>query len=66
MKLALNVARKHAKMSVNEVAKKLNLCEATIYRWEGYLASPTIDKAKALCDMYGLSLDDIAWYEGEK
>lgn len=48
-------------MTQEEVAEKLNVTKKTVSSWENGRTLPGLDKIEAICELYGLSYDDIQW-----
>ncbi len=59
----LYLLRKENKLTQEEIATKLNVTRQTISNWETSNVHPTIDKAIALSELYGVSIDTLI---GEK
>lgn len=51
--------RKKKGLSQQEVADYLNITRQTVSNWECGQGSPSLDKAKELCSLYNVSLDDL-------
>ncbi|MBS6620595.1 MAG: helix-turn-helix transcriptional regulator [Faecalibacterium prausnitzii] len=51
-KISLAAARVNAGYTQKEVAKRLNMGERTIQRWESGKTAPTVDKFIELCRLY--------------
>ena len=56
--------RKGKNLSQEEVADKLNVTRQTISKWETNQSTPDFDKIKPLCDLYGITADELL--TGEK
>ena len=59
LKITLKAARVNAGYSQKEVAKKLNVSNKTISSWESGETFPSAEKIGALCELYGISYDNI-------
>ena len=59
MVISLAAARINAGLSQQKVAELLNKTRHTIWNWENGKTKPDINCAKALCDLYGVSMDSI-------
>lgn len=59
LKISLRAARVNAGYSQKEIADKLNVSNKTIGKWEKGETFPGADKIRMLCDLYGVSYDDI-------
>lgn len=51
-KISLAAARVNTGYTQKEVAKRLNMGERTIQRWESGKTAPTVDKFIELCRLY--------------
>lgn len=51
--------RKHSGMSQEEVAEKLNVSRQTVSKWETGLSTPDFDKIAPLCNLYGISTNEL-------
>lgn len=56
--------RKEKNLSQEEVAEKLNVTRQTISKWETNQSTPDFDKIIPLCELYGISADELL--KGEK
>ena len=56
--------RKNKKLSQEEVAEKLNVTRQTVSKWETNQSMPDFDKIIPLCELYGISADELL--KGEK
>lgn len=59
MKFKLKTARVNAGLTIDDVARTLKKSKNTIVSYEKYRTIVTMDTAKALASLYGLSVDDI-------
>lgn len=59
MKFKLKTARVNAGLTIDDVARELKKSKNTIVSYEKYRTIVTMDTAKALASLYGLSVDDI-------
>ena len=59
LKISLAAARVNAKMTKDDVAKKLKVSNKTVGNWEKGLAEPSLATLYALCSIYGVHEDDI-------
>lgn len=67
MAVHLNAARINARLTQNEVVKELlkrgyKISKNTLSSYEAYKTKPSIDVAKALAEIYGMSVDNIIFY----
>lgn len=51
--------RKNKKLSQEEVAEKLNVTRQTISKWETNQSMPDLDKVVPLCNLYGITTDEL-------
>lgn len=56
--------RKEKHLSQEEVAEKLDVTRQTISKWETNQSTPDFDKIKPLCELYGITADELI--TGEK
>lgn len=47
------------KMSQGDLADRLNVSRQSVSKWETDAAVPDLDKLMKLCDVFGVSLDEI-------
>lgn len=65
VKMSLAAARVNAGYSQKEAAAQLNVSNKTLCRWETGAAKPKIDKIDAICNLYGVSYDNIDFLRHE-
>ena len=58
-KMTMRAARVNAGLSQKGVATALSVSNKTVSAWETGKSFPTADKIPLICDLYGLSYDDI-------
>lgn len=51
--------RKSKNLSQEEVADKLNVTRQTVSKWETDQSTPDFDKISPLCNLYGISADEL-------
>ena len=56
--------RKEKHLSQEEVAEKLDVTRQTISKWETNQSTPDFDKIRPLCELYGITADELL--KGEK
>lgn len=61
MRMSLKAARTNRNLTQEEVAMRLRVTKKTVSSWENGKTLPTLDKIEAICELYGLSYDDIQW-----
>ena len=59
LKISLKAARVNAGLSQKEVANTLKISNKTLTNWENGKSFPDAEKIDALCNLYGLSYDNI-------
>jgi transcriptional regulator with XRE-family HTH domain len=59
LKITLASARVNAGLSQKEVCEKLKISNTTLCAWETYKSYPNIRHVNALCELYGVSLDNL-------
>jgi len=60
-KITLKAARVNAGLKQSDVEKKLGFSHTTLVCWESGKRVPRADLLAALCDLYGVSMADIAF-----
>lgn len=48
-------------MTQEQVADELKVTKKTVGSWESGKTRPKLEKIEPLCELYGVSYDDIAW-----
>lgn len=61
MRMSLKAARTNKNLTQEEVAVRLQVTKKTVSSWENGKTLPTLDKIESICELYGLSYDDIQW-----
>lgn len=56
--------RKKAKLSQSELANQLYISRQTVSQWENDLTTPTMDNLRRLCEVFGLSLQELLDQDG--
>ena len=59
IKVTLEAARRNVKLTQKEVAEKLGISNSTICNWENGVSFPDAKQIEKLCELYGLSYDNI-------
>lgn len=67
MAIHLDAARRNARLTQMEVVAELRkrgykISKNTLSSYEAYKTKPNIDVAKALADIYGMSVDNIIFF----
>lgn len=63
-KMTLKAARVNAGFSQKDASGRLNISNKTLCKWEKGASFPKADKIEAICDLYGVSYDDIIFLPG--
>lgn len=58
-KMTLRAARVNRDMTQKDAAKKLQVSNKTLSRWENGLSVPKADKIDAICDLYKVTYDRL-------
>jgi transcriptional regulator with XRE-family HTH domain len=58
----LRAARKKAGLSQADAAEEIGMNQPSVYGWESGASIPTVRKAFALADLYGVGLDELLGY----
>lgn len=61
MKYTLKMLRIGKNLLQTDVANRLNVNRKTVSAWEQGKSLPTVDKIDAICELFGVSYDDIQW-----
>lgn len=61
LKISLKAARVNAGLSQKEAAEALNVSNKTLCAWENSKTFPAADKIDAICNLYGVSYDNIVF-----
>lgn len=61
MKYTLKQLRVGKGLRQSDVAVSLGVNRKTIAAWEKGISLPTADKIDVICELYGVSYDDIQW-----
>ena len=59
LQISLAAARVNARLTQEEVAKKMKISKNTLVNWEKGKAEPTISQGRQLSLLYKISLDNI-------
>ena len=65
MAISLKAARVNANLTQDDVVKTLGISKNTIINYEKYKSKPSVERAKELAELYGMSVDDIIWSASE-
>ena len=58
--LSIKTARLSKKLTQEEVAERIGVSVTTVSNWETGLNNPSLQKAAAMADMLGVSIDRLA------
>ena len=58
--------RKMRQMTQEDLAEKVGVTRQSVAKWESGESVPDLNKCKALAEVFGVSLDDLANYESEE
>ena len=61
MAIQLKAARVNANLTQEDVSKELKISKNSIVNYESYKSKPSVDLAKKIAKLYGMSVDDIKW-----
>ena len=61
MKYTLKMLRVGKGLRQTDVALALNVNRKTVSAWEQGKSLPAVDMIDAICELYGVSYDDIKW-----
>ena len=59
IKISLAAARVNAKLTQDEVSKRLKISKKTLGNWENGVAEPSFASLMALADLYGIPVNNI-------
>lgn len=59
VKISLRAARVNAGYSQKEAAELLGVTSKTLGNWENGITFPSADKIVAICELYGVSYDNL-------
>lgn len=58
-KITLKAARINAGYTMQDVASRFGVCRETVGKWERGVISPQVVTFNKLCDLYGVTGDDV-------
>lgn len=61
MRITIKAARINRNLRQSDVAEALNVTKKTVGSWENGQTTPKVDKIEPLCQLLGVSYDDIEW-----
>ena len=59
VKISIKAARVNAGLSQKEAADRLGVSNKTMGNWENGITYPPADKISEICELYGLSYDNL-------
>lgn len=59
VKISIRAARVNAGYSQKEAADRLGVSNKTLGNWENGITFPPADKIAAICELYGVSYDNL-------
>lgn len=59
LKISIRSARVNVNLSQKEAADALGVSNKTLGNWENGITFPPADKIPAICDLYGVSYDNL-------
>lgn len=59
LQISLAAARVNAKMTQEDVAKRMHISKATVVAWEKGTVSPSFASMKVLSELYNIPMDNI-------
>lgn len=59
LKITLKAARVNKGLTQAQVSKALNVSKKTVGMWENGNTCPRMDKINSICELYGISYDNI-------
>jgi DNA-binding XRE family transcriptional regulator len=61
LRISLKSARINAGLKQKEAAVALGVSRKTVAAWENGKAMPSVDKVTPICNLYGVTYDNIRW-----
>jgi DNA-binding XRE family transcriptional regulator len=61
MRLTLKALRINKGLLQTDVARELNVDRKTVSAWESGKYLPNVDMVDSICELYGVSYDNIQW-----
>lgn len=65
VKISLRAARVNAGYSQKDAADRLGVSNKTLGNWEKGITFPPADKIPAICELYGVSYDNLNFLPGD-
>lgn len=64
-KMTLKAARVNSNLSQKAAAQEIGVSNKTLGNWEAGTSFPKADKIEVLCNLYGVSYDDLIFLPGD-
>ena len=61
LRITLRAARINKNLTQEQVAEMVGVTKKTVGSWESGKTRPKIDKIEPLCELYGVTYDDVLW-----
>ena len=61
-KMTLKAARVNTGLTQKEAAQKLGISNKTLWNWENGLSSPRAKQTEGICKLYGISYDNLNFF----
>lgn len=65
VKISIRAARVNANFSQKEAADHLGVSNKTLGNWENGITFPPADKIPLICELYGVSYDNLNFLPGD-
>lgn len=62
MRISLAAARVNKKLTQEQFAKEVGVSKSTVQKWESGASKPSINKVEPICNVLGMSYNDINWH----
>ena len=62
LKISLEAARVNARLKQKDAAKLIGVSAQTLLNWEKGHTSPDLEKALKLCEVYGVEIDNLIFF----
>ena len=59
MKMHIRALRVNANLTQDQVSSIIHVAKSTLVSWEAEKTFPKVNQLKALCSLYGCTMDDI-------
>lgn len=65
LRITLEAARVNRGLTQPSAARKIGVSVQTLINWEKGRTAPTVDYALKLCEVYGVTMDDLIFLNSE-